>query len=156
MEKIIDVAKYISSRYFFEKKELIDEMKLNTIIFFIQKESFIRLENSMFNENFYGYKYYPLCKKIRRYFNKINSFKGNISLKNENLEIIDYVFDKLKDMDFYELSYLIHNEYSWIKSRIGIQKYDDGNVIISKDDILNDINRKQILGLFISNCSFLS
>ena len=37
MEKIVDIAKYLSKKYFSEKGELIDEMKLHKITFFIQK-----------------------------------------------------------------------------------------------------------------------
>ena len=45
MEKIVDIAKYLSKKYFSEKGELIDEMKLHKITFFIQKESFLDMEN---------------------------------------------------------------------------------------------------------------
>ena len=48
MEKIVDIAKYLSKKYFSEKGELIDEMKLHKITFFIQKESFSRYGEPMF------------------------------------------------------------------------------------------------------------
>lgn len=138
MEKIVDVAKYISKKYRTEKECFIDQMKLHKILFFIQKESFSRLQKEMFKEDFQGWKLGPVCTKIRYNYSFIKKFDGKVYLKDENKEIIDYIFDKYKDINSYELSRLSHLEYSWIKSRIGIQDGENGNVIISKSDIHED------------------
>lgn len=135
MEKIINIAKYISKKYFFEKKEFIDEMKLHKITFFIQKESFIRYEQPMFKENFEGWKFGPVCRNIRKNFQEIKTFQGEILLEEKNKEIVDFIFDNYKDMDSYKLSYLTHLEYSWIKSRIGIEDGENGNRVIDQKDI---------------------
>ena len=45
MEKIVDIAKYLSKKYFSEKGELIDEMKLHKITFFSRKNLFLDMEN---------------------------------------------------------------------------------------------------------------
>ena len=136
MEKIVDIAKYLSKKYFSEKGELIDEMKLHKITFFIQKESFSRYGEPMFEEDFEGWKLGPVCRAIRKDFEKIQKFKDKVFLEKENIEIVDFIFEKYKDMNSYELSHLTHLEYSWIKSRIG--NGENGNVIISKEDIFLD------------------
>ena len=74
MEKIVDIAKYLSKKYFSEKGELIDEMKLHKITFFIQKESFSRYGEPMFEEDFEGWKLGPVCRAIRKDFEKIQKF----------------------------------------------------------------------------------
>ena len=138
MEKIVDIAKYLSKKYFSEKGELIDEMKLHKMTFFIQKESFSRYGEPMFEEDFEGWKLGPVCRAIRKDFEKIQKFKDKVFLEKENIEIVDFIFEKYKDMNSYELSNLTHLEYSWIKSRIGIENGENGNVIISKEDIFLD------------------
>lgn len=138
MEKIVNVAKYISKKYRTEKGCSIDQMKLHKILFFIQKESFSRVQKEMFKEDFQGWKLGPVCIKIRHKFSDIEKFDGKVYLKNENKKIIDYIYDKYKDINSYELSRLSHLEYSWIKSRIGIQDGENGNVIILKSDICED------------------
>ena len=141
MEKIVDVAKYLSKKYFSEKSELIDEMKLHKMTFFIQKESFSKYGKAMFEEDFEGWKLGPVCRVIRKDFEKIQKFRGKVSLEKENAEIVDFIFKKYKDMNSYELSHLTHLEYSWIKSRIGIEKGENGDVVIAKEDILIDAKK---------------
>ena len=113
-------------------------MKLHKITFFIQKESFSRYGEPMFEEDFEGWKLGPVCRAIRKDFEKIQKFKDKVFLEKENIEIVDFIFEKYKDMNSYELSHLTHLEYSWIKSRIGIENGENGNVIISKEDIFLD------------------
>ena len=105
MEKIVDIAKYLSKKYFSEKGELIDEMKLHKITFFIQKESFSRYGEPMFEEDFEGWKLGPVCRAIRKDFEKIQKFKDKVFLEKENIEIVDFIFEKYKDMNSYELSH---------------------------------------------------
>lgn len=138
MEKIIDVAKYIAKKYRIEKGTAIDEMKLHKITFFIQKESFLRLGKEMFNEDFQGWKLGPVCVEIRRNFSSIVEFNEEVYFEDENREIIEFIYNKYKDMNSYKLSHLSHLEYSWIKSRIGIQAGENGNITISKQDIYED------------------
>ena len=138
MEKIVDIAKYLSKKYFSEKGEFIDEMKLHKMTFFIQKESFSKYGKPMFEEDFEGWKLGPVCRVIRKDFGKIQKFNDRIFLEEKNKQIVDFIFEKYKDMDSYELSHLTHLEYSWIKSRIGIEKGENGNIIISKEDIFLD------------------
>lgn len=138
MEKIVDVAKYISKKYHTEKGCLIDQMKLHKILFFIQKESFSKLQKEMFKEDFEGWKLGPVCIEIRRKFGWIKKFDDEVYLEDENKKIIDFIYDKYKDINSYELSRLSHLEYSWIKSRLGIQDGENGNVVISKRDIYED------------------
>ncbi len=138
METIIDVAKYISKRYFEEKEEEIDEIKLHKITFFIQKESFLRNDKEMFKEDFVGWKHGPVCKIVRKNFKEIKKNRVLINLDEKNKKIIDFIFEKYKDMDSYKLSYLTHLEYSWIKSRLGIENGKTKERIIPKADIKFD------------------
>ena len=47
MERILDIAKYLTKKYKDEKKEEIDELKLHKILYFSQKE-YIMLINWLF------------------------------------------------------------------------------------------------------------
>lgn len=142
MEKIIDVAKYISKKYFYEKNEKIDQMKLHKILFFTQKESFLKLGSPMFDEDFEGWKLGPVSREIRKYYDQISETTEDVFLNEKNEEIVNSVYEKYIDVDSYHLSYLTHLHYSWIKARIGLEKEENGSNIISKEDIKKDAFRR--------------
>ena len=56
MEKILNVAEYIFKEYQRVTGEYIDEMKLQKLLYFSQRESLAILNKPMFSEKFEGWK----------------------------------------------------------------------------------------------------
>ena len=52
MEKIINVAQYIFNEYKRVTGEIIDEMKLQKLLYFSQRETIAILNETLFNETF--------------------------------------------------------------------------------------------------------
>lgn len=147
MEKILDIAKYLTRKYIDEKKEEIDELKLHKLLYFSQKE-YIMLTNSfLFKEDFEGRYLGPINKLVRKEFEFIKNGKESIYLKEIEKKVVDRVFDRYKDVDSYKLSTLSHKEYSWIKSRIGLKRGEIGKQKLLKEDIKIDAERykKQLI-----------
>ena len=147
MERILDIAKYLTKKYKDEKKEEIDELKLHKILYFSQKEYIMLINDFLFEEDFEGWYLGPINKLIRKEFKLIKVGKESVFLKEIEKKIIDRVFDRYKDMDSYKLSDLSHKEYSWIKSRIGLKRGEKGNQKLLKEDIKIDAERykKQLI-----------
>ena len=147
MERILDIAKYLTKKYKDEKKEEIDELKLHKILYFSQKEYIMLINDFLFEEDFEGWYLGPINKLVRKDYKFIKMGKEDISLKDIEKKIIDRVFDRYKDMDSYKLSDLSHKEYSWIKSRIGLKRGEKGNQKLLKEDIKIDAERykKQLI-----------
>ena len=147
MERILDIAKYLTKKYKDEKKEEIDELKLHKILYFSQKEYIMLINDFLFEEDFEGWYLGPINKLVRKEYKSIKTGKEDISLKDMEKKIIDRVFDRYKDMDSYKLSNLSHKEYSWIKSRIGLKRGEKGNQKLLKEDIKIDAERykKQLI-----------
>ena len=147
MERILDIAKYLTKKYKDEKKEEIDELKLHKILYFSQKEYIMLINDFLFEEDFEGWYLGPINKLVRKDYKFIKMGKEDISLKDIEKKIIDRVFDRYKDMDSYKLSDLSHKEYSWIKSRIGLKRGEKGNQKLLKEDIKIDAGRykKQLI-----------
>ena len=62
MEDVLNVAAYISQRYFLEYNEQMDEMKLHKLMYLIQREAIIQTGEPLFNATFYGWTYGPVLK----------------------------------------------------------------------------------------------
>ncbi|WP_338981475.1 Panacea domain-containing protein [Fusobacterium nucleatum] len=147
MERILDIAKYLTKKYKDEKKEEIDELKLHKILYFSQKKYIMLTNDFLFEEDFEGWYLGPINKLVRKEYKFIKIGKEDISLKDIEKKIIDRVFDRYKDMNSYKLSDLSHKEYSWIKSRIGLKRGEKGNQKLLKEDIKIDAERykKQLI-----------
>lgn len=64
MEDVLNVAAYISQRYFSEYGEQIDKMKLHELMYFAQREALIQTGEPLFDAAFYGCKYGFVLKEI--------------------------------------------------------------------------------------------
>ncbi len=139
MYNVLDLAAYIYDRYKKENNAEIDEMKLHKLLYFTQRESFIRKDAPMFDSEFRGWKYGPVLLEVRKAYNSNNIPKNStIQLTNNDKEIMDYVFEAYSHKSSWSLSVLSHGEYSWKESRKGVDKYATSNNIIKTENIRID------------------
>lgn len=140
MENMRNVAGYIATRYKDEYKADIDEMKLHKLMYFAQRESYVLFDHPLFEGVFYGWKYGPILKEVRRFF-KDNTLSFNGSLSNECRLIMDRIFDRYAGKSSWSLSRLTHGELSWKNSRIGVEDEKNSDNPINNDDIIKDAAR---------------
>ena len=142
MKDMMIVAAYIYDRYQREFNEKIDEMKLQKLMYFAQRESLIRTGEPMFEGDFYGWRFGPVLKDLRTPY-KDESFAPEVS--DEDMagekEILDEVFKAYAGKDSWSLSRLTHGEICWKRSRKGISPYDSSDNMIPLEDIRLDAKR---------------
>lgn len=145
MLNVIDVASYVVYSYNKIYNRKIDEMKLHKLLYFLQREAIIVHGEPLFEESFYGWKFGPVLKSIRRIY-KEDRFKKKFdnSLIQKLKPIVDFVLRQYGMKDSWSLSRLTHGEYSWQKSRIGILDNASGDRAIKVDDIQVDAQRVKI------------
>ena len=141
MEKIINVAQYIFNEYKRVTEEIIDEMKLQKLLYFSQRETFAILNQPLFNEVFEGWKYGPVSREIRTVFTEDGINAQTEDIKSESKYIINNIIQEYGALASWKLSALTHKETSWLNSRKGLKKEENGNVKIKIEDIREDAKK---------------
>lgn len=142
MEKILNVAEYIFKEYQKITGECIDEMKLQKLLYFSQRESLAILNKPMFDESFEGWKYGPVSRKVRTYFTQNDGITAHTEdIKSENKYIINNIILEYGSLASWKLSDITHKEISWLNSRIGLKKEENGNKKIELEDIKEDAKK---------------
>lgn len=145
MEVVTHIASYIWNRYRDQFGETLDEIKLQKLLYFTQREAIIQTGEPMFEAEFRAWKYGPVIIEIHeRYSTK--DFKEKLSSESELRwkECFDYVFSEFAPKKTMSLVSLAHGEMSWIKAREGYGKYDRSDVPMKLSDIFEDAKyRKQ-------------
>ena len=141
MEKIINVAQYIFNEYKRVTEEIIDEMKLQKLLYFSQRETFAILNQPLFNEVFEGWKYGPVSREVRTVFTEDGVNAQTEDIKSESKYIINNIIQEYGALASWKLSALTHKETSWFNSRKGLKKEENGNVEIKMEDIREDAKK---------------
>ena len=141
MEKIINVAQYILNEYKRVTEEIIDEMKLQKLLYFSQRETFAILNQPLFNEVFEGWKYGPVSREVRTVFTEDGINAQTEDIKSESKYIINNIIQEYGALASWKLSALTHKETSWLNSRKGLKKEENGNVKIKMEDIREDAKK---------------
>ncbi|WP_304178440.1 Panacea domain-containing protein [Leptotrichia trevisanii] len=141
MEKIINVAQYIFNEYKRVTEEIIDEMKLQKLLYFSQRETFAILNQPLFNEVFEGWKYGPVSREVRTVFTEDGINAQTEDIKSESKYIINNIIQEYGALASWKLSALTHKETSWLNSRKGLKKEENGNVEIKMEDIREDAKK---------------
>ena len=141
MEKILNVAEYIFKEYNRVTGELIDEMKLQKLLYFSQRETLAILNKPLFNEEFEGWKYGPISREVRTVYTEDGINADTKDIKNESKYIINNVILEYGALASWKLSKISHKEISWINSRKGLKDGENGNRKIKLEDIREDAKK---------------
>lgn len=145
MERIVDVAQYIYEEYKRQSGEVIDEMKLHKLLYFVQRESLAITNAPMFKEEFEGWKYGPVSEKVRRCYTPDGMYAEKIrEISTESAYIAKNIILQYGSMASWKLSQISHKELSWINSRKGIPEGVNGNVILALEDIRKDAEKVRL------------
>ena len=151
MKDMMTVAAYIYNRYQREFEEKIDEMKLQKLMYFAQREGLIRTGEPLFEADFYGWRFGPVLKELRTPY-KEESFSPDVTDESlgEDKETLDEVFKVYAPKDSWSLSRLSHGEICWKRSRKGVAPSESSDNLIPLDDIRLDAqrmkDRREMLG----------
>ena len=136
MYNAVDIAKYVVQKYKEKFDRQLDELKLHKLLYLLYREYIIQYNDKLFEENFYGWKFGPILKSVRKQYESLNDC--NIEL-NENIKkLINDILDKYGKKSSWSLSRLTHGEISWKNSRIGIEEGKNGDNPIKYEDIVID------------------
>lgn len=136
---IINVAQFI-----IREQPMMTTMKLQKLCFYSQAYSLVKYNQQLFPEDFRAWKNgpveYELWKRHAKLYlvsqEKLGSYIEG-SLSNKEIEIVSYVMGKLGKLTGEELSRRIHTEDPWINGRKGLEIFQNGSAVISKEAIKN-------------------
>ena len=142
MARAIDVAQYIFTEYKSLSGKAIDEMKLHKLLYLAQRESLAITNEPMFEENFEGWKYGPVCREVRGYYTEDGMSSDDIrEISNEEKYIVKNVVLQYGAYASWKLSELSHKEISWQNARVGIPEGQYGDRVMSLEDIRKDAEK---------------
>ena len=145
MEQVTQIASYLLDRYKKQYGEIMDEIKLQKLLYFTQREAIIRTGELMFDAEFRAWKYGPVILEIHDRY-KSNDLKEILPQESQDRwkECFDYIFTEFAPKKTMNLVSLVHGEKSWIRAREGYGKYESSDVPMSVSDIYEDAEyRKQ-------------
>ena len=145
MEKTMCVAKALYDMYYAEKGVHMDEMKMHKLMYFSQRESLMYNKERLFDATFYGWKYGPVLTEVRSEFRKSKSFsnvQGSVSANT--MELLKSVLNRYGSLSSWKLSSLSHEEFSWKKSRVGLEADEDGSVELSLEAMKVDATKELV------------
>ncbi|MDE6786853.1 MAG: SocA family protein [Muribaculaceae bacterium] len=139
MEKVTQIASYLLDRYKMQYGEIMDEIKLQKLLYFIQREAIIRTGELMFDAEFRAWKYGPVILVIHDRY-KANELKETLPQESQVhwKECFDYIFTEFAPKKTMNLVSLAHGEKSWIRDREGYGKYESSDVPMKVSDIFED------------------
>ena len=143
MEKALVVAKTFYNEYYNRFWEKMDEMKMHKLMYFVQRESLMFNKELLFKEDFYGWKFGPVLKSVRSEYMSGTPFdkvEGDASLAAK--QMVRQVMDRYAAMTSWRLSRLSHNEFSWKRSRNGLDASDNGDVKLDVNAMKVDAARE--------------
>lgn len=144
MKDLKTVASYLATRYQAEYGEKIDEMKLQKLTYLAQRESLVRTDEPLFEEEIQGWRLGPVIPDLRTYYKEetLTEVKPE-ELTAQERAALDAVFDEYADRESLSLSRMTHGEICWRKSRRGIRPSESSSNPIPLDDIRLDALRIQ-------------
>lgn len=141
MEKAVNVAQYIYEEYKKIAQSNIDNMKLQKLLYFAQRESIAVTGIPMFSDNLEGWRYGPVCHEVWSFFAEHGIPGGDSRISDEAKYIINNVIQEYGSLESWKLSEMSHREISWQNARKGLSDGENGNVPLKLDDIRIDAQK---------------
>lgn len=141
---VLSLAAYIRERYAAENNnETISELKIHRLLYFAQREALIRFDTTLFDADFYAWKFGPVLHEIRAaYENKSISTTEPALLTDKQTLVMDYVFSQYSKKSSWSLSRLTCGQNSWKHARNGIPEYISSDELILLENIKSDAQQQ--------------
>lgn len=138
MEDVVDVASYVAHKI----KACNAKIKVQQLLYFIQRESVIQTGSFLFEDPLFVYKFGVSCRRIRH----LDRYSKSYTLSNESKCLIDGVLAKYKDKSIYSLFSIIREESSY-----RVHNTDRSNPI-QLNDLQVDAQRIKKRREFLTRC----
>ena len=138
MDRIIDTAAYVTKRYTELTNEVLDEMKLHKLLYFIQRESLAITGEPAFDGVFEGWKFGPVCREVRTNFCEGEIVCHTNDISDRLKYIVNNVIVEYGSLAAWKLSELSHKDSSWKNARRGLAPDENGSVALRLEDIKTD------------------
>lgn len=135
--KAAEAAGYIYRRYTATYGAM-DEMKLHKLLYFAQREAIVATGKPMFADEFEAWMYGPVMVPVRHLFPSGEFPHADVG---EFQSVFDDVFERYAQKSSWSLSSITHGQYSWIKAREGLGRYEHSQRRIPTADIIIDARR---------------
>lgn len=143
MDKLLSCAKYLFEKYKQDSGGIMDEMKMHKLMYFAQRENLLSYGVPLFQGQFYAWKYGPVLKEIRREYQSGSCFlNANCALlSNNDIIVLNRVYNYYSRRDSWSLSRLTHGEFSWQNARLALVSDETSDCPIKDEDIVADAKR---------------
>ncbi len=141
MEKVINVAQYLFTAYKTVAGEVIDEMKLHKLLYFAQRENLAIINEPLFDGEFEGWKYGPVCREIRGSITPDGILDADSDISEESKYVVNNIIAQYGALASWKLSEISHKEISWRNARAGLKDGENGTVKLKLDDIRADAKK---------------
>lgn len=138
MDRIIDTAAYVTRRYTELTNEVLDEMKLHKLLYFIQRESLAITGEPAFDGVFEGWKFGPVCREVRTNFCEGEIVCHTSDISDQLKYIANNVIIEYGSLAAWKLSELSHKDVAWKNARRGLAPDENGSVALELEDIKID------------------
>lgn len=139
MEKVAQIASYIIDRYKKQFGEMVDEVKLQKLLYFTQLEAIIRTDQPVFDAEFRAWKFSPVIIEIHERYNADDLHEELAAEGKEQWkECFDYIFQEYAPKTTSSLIGHSHCQKSWQRARVGYGKYDRSDVPMKMSDMYED------------------
>jgi len=143
MERTLCVAKALYDMYYSQFNKSMDEMKMHKLMYFAQRESLMYNHEVLFEDDFYGWKFGPVLKCVRKEYMQQSPFESvKDAVSPQTKELLQNVLDRYGSLSSWKLSSLSHGELSWKKARQGLSATENGNVKLSLNAMRLDATRE--------------
>lgn len=119
------------------------ELKLQKLMYFLQRQSLAFTGESLFEEDFIGWVHGPVLEDLR-FFLEEPSNQGVSDLSETEKYLIDSVIADYGKYSSWELRDKTHEEISWNNSRVGLSEDDRGYVSLKLSDIKKDSEKVRV------------
>jgi uncharacterized phage-associated protein len=134
-----EIASYVYHHYQQTYGSKIEEMKFHKMLYYIQRESFIKNNAPMFTEEFEAWKFGPVMTELRQPYR--NADFPECDIDDETKKIINDVFEIYGPTNPWALGMMSHEEISWQRARANTPAGENSSTKISNNDIRYDAKR---------------
>lgn len=114
------------------------ELKLQKLMYFVQKTSLAFTGEPLIDETFEGWKHGPVLTSLRYYFDDIKPVRDDIKLSEMDRFIIENTICRYGQYAPWKLRELSHEETAWKNARKDLGVDDSGSRTLSIEDIKKD------------------
>lgn len=141
MDLILDVAAYTAKKYQEVTGSLLDEMKLQKLLYFTQRESLAIRNQPAFLGEMEAWIYGPVSREVRSDFVNGEILAPTRPISDDVAYIVNNIILEYGALASWKLSELSHQEIAWKNARCGLADNEYGTRPLKLEDIQEDAKK---------------